>query len=134
MTDLDLSNREPAYLCGRLLAEIEAAQRAAIPGAKATVIDRFYGTASTAPASVFGNLLRGTQAHLGKLKRDRPGAYAGIQRRLEEIMSGLEVFPRTLSLDKQALFVLGYYHQRASNRAAATRARTEREEGIQENA
>jgi len=128
MTDLDLSNREPAYLCGRLLAEIEAAQRAAIPGAKATVIDRFYGTASTAPASVFGNLLRGTQAHLGKLKRDRPGAYGGIQRRLEEIMAGLESFPRTLSLDQQALFVLGYYHQRATDRAASTRARTEREE------
>ena len=134
MTDLDLSNREPAYLCGRLLAEIEAAQRAAIPGAKATVIDRFYGTASTAPASVFGNLLRGTQAHLGKLKRDRPGAYGGIQRRLEEIMAGLESFPRTLSLDQQALFVLGYYHQRASDRAASTRARTEREERLVENA
>ena len=134
MTEVDLSNREPAYLCGRLLAEIEAAQRAAIPGAGATVIDRFYGTASTAPASVFGNLLRGTQAHLGKLKRDRPGAYGGIQRRLEEIMSGLEGFPRTLSLDQQALFVLGYYHQRASDRAAATRARTEREEGVEENA
>ncbi|MEA3407439.1 MAG: type I-C CRISPR-associated protein Cas8c/Csd1 [Chloroflexota bacterium] len=128
MTDLDLSNREPAYLCGRLLAEIEAAQRAAIPGAKATVIDRFFGTASTAPASVFGNLLRGAQAHLGKLKRDRPGTYGGIQRRLEEIMSGLEEFPRTLSLDEQALFVLGYYHQRASDRAAATRARDEQEE------
>jgi len=132
MTDLDLSNREPAYLCGRLLAEIEAAQRAAIPGAKATVIDRFYGTASTAPASVFGNLLRGTQAHLGKLKRDRPGAYGGIQRRLEEIMAGLESFPRTLSLDQQALFVLGYYHQRASDRAASTKARTEREERLAE--
>jgi CRISPR-associated protein Csd1 len=128
MTDLDLSNRDPAYLCGRLLAEIEAAQRAAIPGAKATVIDRFFGTASTAPASVFGNLLRRAQAHLGKLKRDRPGAYGGIQQRLEEIMSGLDGFPRTLSLDEQALFVLGYYHQRASDRAAATRTREEREE------
>lgn len=128
MTDLDLSNRDPAYLCGRLLAEIEAAQRAAIPGANTTVIDRFFGTASTAPASVFGNLLRGTQAHLGKLKRDRPGAYGGIQRRLEEIMSGLEGFPRTLSLDEQALFVLGYYHQRANDRAAVTRVRQKREE------
>ena len=128
MTELGLSNREPAYLCGRLLAEIEAAQRAAIPGAKATVVDRFYGAASTAPASVFGNLLRGTQAHLGKLKRDRPGAYVGIQQRLEEIMSGLQAFPRTLSLDEQALFVLGYYHQRAHDRAAMRAARDKRDE------
>ena len=123
MSELDLSNRTPAYLCGRLLAEVEAAQRAAILGAKATVVDRFYGAASTAPASVFGNLLRGTQAHLGKLKRDRPGAYAGIQRRMEQIMSGLERFPRTLSMNEQAMFVLGYYHQRASDRAAMTAAR-----------
>ena len=130
MMDLDLTNRQPAYLCGRLLAEIEAAQRAAIPGANKTVIDRFFGTASSAPASVFGNLLRGTQAHLGKLKRDRPGTYGGIQRHLEEIMAGLESFPRTLSLDQQALFVLGYYHQRASDRAASTKARTEREERL----
>jgi CRISPR-associated protein Csd1 len=126
MSELDLSNRAPAYLCGRLLAEIEAAQRAAIPGAKATVVDRFYGAASTAPASVFGNLLRGTQAHLGKLKRDRPGAYVGIEQRMEEIMAGLEGFPRTLSLNEQALFVLGYYHQRASDRAAAIAARDAR--------
>lgn len=128
MSDLDLTNREPAYLCGRLLAEIEAAQRAAIPGAKATVVDRFYGAASTAPASVFGNLLRNTQSHLGKLKRDRPGAYAGIQQRLEQIMASLPGFPRTLSLNEQALFVLGYYHQRASDRAAVTAAREGRSE------
>ena len=128
MTKLDLSNRQPAYLCGRLLAEIDAAQYQALGQRNATVIDRFYGTASTAPASVFGNLLRGTQAHLSKLRQDKPGAFAGIQQRLEEIMSGLEGFPRTLSLDDQALFALGYYHQRAYNRHAITEALAARDQ------
>jgi len=128
MKELDLSNREPAYLCGRLLAEIDAAQYQALGQRNATVVDRFYGTASTAPASVFGNLLRGTQAHLGKLRQDKPGAYAGIQQRLEEVMSGLEGFPRTLSLDDQALFALGYYHQRAYHRQAITEALAAREQ------
>jgi len=133
MTELDLSNRQPAYLCGRLLAEIDAAQYQALGQRNATVIDRFYGTASTAPASVFGNLLRGTQAHLSKLRQDKPGAFAGIQQRLEEIMSGLEGFPRTLSLDDQALFALGYYHQRAYNRHAITEALAARDQTSDKN-
>jgi len=120
MEHLEQSTKDPAYLCGRLMAEIEAVQRAAIPGAKATVIGRYFGTASSAPASVFGNLLRGAQAHLDKLRKEKEGAYHGLQAQLEEIMSGLEKFPKTLTLKEQALFSLGYYHQRAADRAAAS--------------
>ena len=117
MVELDVHNVQPAYLCGRLLAVLESAQRAAIPEAKATIVDRYYGTASTAPATVFGMLLQGAQSHLGKLERDKPGAYQAIQQRLEEVMSGLQGFPRVLNLQEQALFALGYYHQRAEHRA-----------------
>ena len=119
MVQLDAYNSQPAYLCGRLLAVLESAQRAAIPEAKATIVDRYYGTASTAPATVFGALLQGAQAHLGKLERDNRGAYLAIQERLEEILAGLQGFPRVLNLQEQALFSLGYYHQRAQNRAGA---------------
>lgn len=119
MSQLDLSNTHPAYLCGRLLAELEQAQRVASPGVKASIVDRYYGTACTAPATVFGALIQNAQAHLAKLERDRPGAYAGIQATLEEILAALGAFPRTLSLNEQSLFALGYYHQRAHNRAQA---------------
>jgi CRISPR-associated protein Csd1 len=119
MVQLEPTNPSPAYQCGRLLAVIEEAQRQAIPGANATVVDRFYGTASSAPASVFGRLLRGVQPHLAKLKRDRPGAYVALQSRLEEIQSNLGAFPRVLGLEEQGLFALGYYHQRAADRAAS---------------
>ncbi len=127
MTELDLANRVPAYLCGRLLAVLERAQTLAIPGANTTLVDRYYGTASSAPASVFGSLMTGTQAHLSKLRRDRPGAHGALQREMEEILVDLPAFPRTLSLHDQALFALGYYHQRAASRARA-RAAGERQE------
>jgi CRISPR-associated protein Csd1 len=121
MVQLDESNDNPAYRCGRLFAVLEQAQRRAVPGINATIADRFFGTASSAPASVFGRLLRGAQPHLAKLQRDRPGAAIALQSRLEEILGGIGAsgFPRTLALEDQGLFALGYYHQRAFDRAQA---------------
>jgi CRISPR-associated protein Csd1 len=119
---LDPGDRRPAYLCGRLLAVLEATQRAALGDVNATIVDRYYGTASSAPASVFPRLLRGAQPHLGKLRRDRRGAFIALENRLMDLMNGqggLTVFPRVLSLPEQGLFALGYYHQRADDRAAA---------------
>ena len=122
MIQLDPDNVDPAYRCGRLLSVLESVQYQAL-GITA-VTDRFYGTASSAPASVFGRLLRGAQPHLTKLQRDKPGAYHALQRRLEEVMAGLRGFPKTLDMEDQGLFALGFYHQRAHDRARA-RARRE---------
>ena len=122
MIQLDETSLDPAYRCGRLLAVLESAQYAAL-GITA-VTDRFYGAASSAPASVFGRLLRGAHPHLTKLERDRPGAYHALQRRLEDVLAGLDGFPKTLDMEAQGLFALGYYHQRAHDRAQA-RARRE---------
>lgn len=118
MAALNPETRSPAYHCGRLLAELEEIQRLAVPGIKATLVDRYYAGASTAPARVFGTLLSGAQAHLGKLRKERPGAHARLAERLEQILAELEGFPATLTLRDQALFSLGYYHQRAHDRAA----------------
>ena len=132
MAQLDPTNATPAYLCGRLLAVLEDIQRAAIPGAKATIVDRFFGTASSAPASVFGRLMRGAQPHLSKLERDNPNAYRALQRRMEEVTTGLDSFPRTLTLEEQGLFSLGYYHQRAHDRAEAKAASERKKAGAAE--
>jgi len=132
MTQLDTGHTNPAYLCGRLFAILEEAQLAALPGAKATIVDRFYGTASSAPASVFCRLLRGVQPHLAKLQRDQPGVYLALQTRLEDVQAGLSGFPRILTLEEQGLFALGYYHQRAYDRAQrkeAVRRKAEAAEG-----
>ncbi|MEW6635681.1 MAG: type I-C CRISPR-associated protein Cas8c/Csd1 [Actinomycetota bacterium] len=130
---LDREHPEAAYHCGRLLAELEALQRAAIPGVKATIVDRYYGSASSTPASVFGTLMRNHQAHIGKLRKERPGVGAAIQDRIGEIAEKIgPVFPSTLSMREQAVFALGYYHQRAHNRAEARAARETREQSNKE--
>ncbi len=130
MVQLDRNNKKPAYLCGRLLAVLEKAQDRAIPGVKAGIVDRFYGTASSAPASVFGRLMRGLQNNLHTLERDEKSTYFALQARLEEIFSGMNGFPRTLTLEDQGLFALGYYHQRADDRAQA-RERSEQRKAAQ---
>jgi len=130
MERLDERNTSPAYLCGRLLAVLESVQKRAIR--KATIVDRFFGTASSAPASVFGRLIRGSQSHLGKIRNENEGAYNALEQRIEKIVAGLDGFPHVLTLEEQGLFSLGYYHQRAHDRASAKAYReknkTEKEE------
>ena len=113
---LDGEDRE-AYACGRLLAELEGIQRAALGRINATITDRYYGAASSTPASVFGMLVGDAQSHLSKLRKTKPGVHSAVQERLEEIMSSLGGYPKTLTMERQGLFSLGYYHQRAQNRA-----------------
>lgn len=121
MAELEMENREPAYLCGRLLAVLEAVQRRALGNPNATIVDRYYGTASSAPASVFGTLLHGAQPHLSKMRKDprSQGAQRALERRMEEVLAPLAGFPKTLTLQEQGLFALGFYHQRAADRRAA---------------
>lgn len=118
----------PAFLCGRLLALVEHAQASALGDPNATVVDRFYGSASSAPASVFGLLLRNMQHHLSKAKDLKPGIHYWIQRDIEEVVSGLTHLPSVLSLKEQGLFALGYYYQRAAN--YRKRERGEPSEGL----
>lgn len=130
MVELDLSNTDAAYCCGRLLAVLAEVQRNAI--GKAAIVDRFYGTASSAPASVFPRLMRGARPHLAKLHRDRSNVAAALEQRLEEITVGIAQFPSTLTLKEQGLFALGFYHQRAYDRAqmkAAGERKRLRDEG-----
>ena len=113
MTQLNPEQREPAYLCGRLLAVLEEIQEKAADGKiNTTIVDRYYGTASTAPATVFGRLIHLSQHHLGKLRSTKWGN-TKYQKKLSEVLGGLDEFPTTLSPQEQGLFALGYYHERA---------------------
>lgn len=132
MERLDPDLRHAAYLCGRIFAIVEAVQRAALGDVNATVGDRYFGAASSSPAYVLGKLVSDAKkAHFGKLRRQNPAAYHALNQRLEEAMEGLGAFPATLTLEEQGRFVLGYYHQRAADRAAA-RARKEHRADAQE--
>ena len=128
MVALEPSHPSTAYHCGRLLAVLEAVQKAALPGVNATVVDRYYGAASSTPATVFGALIRGAQPHLAKLQRDRPGAHVNLQRGLEDVIAQIGDWPPTLALKDQAVFSLGYYHQRAHDRAEFLSRRAARDD------
>lgn len=109
MVMLDPTNTHPAYLLGRLFAILEKIQEEASPGLNATIRDRYYGAASSTPVAVFTTLLRLHNHHLGKLSKGRA---VQMERLVGEIMSGLDDFPRILTLPDQGRFALGYYHQR----------------------
>lgn len=95
------------YRLGRLFAALEKAQKDAIPGAGSTIKDRYYGAASATPRTVFPQLLRLAQHHIQKAE------YGGISdKMIEEIMQKIQSFPANLSLEKQGMFALGYYHQK----------------------
>ncbi len=108
----DIDYPEPAYQLGRLLAVLEAAQYAALGRVNASIVDRYYGAASATPARVFGTLLRNARNHVSDAVKRGKGKW--IEARLNEIMSKLEPnLPKTLKLEDQGRFAVGYYHERA---------------------
>jgi CRISPR-associated protein Csd1 len=121
MEHLDLDRPDVAYRCGRLLAVLEAVQGKAIPGINRTLVNRFLGSAMTSPERVFIPLVKGAEDHLSKLARQsQKGTAVNLQKQLEEIMLGINKFPQTFTSEQQAMFILGFYHQRAHDRKAAT--------------
>lgn len=128
---LNETRPEPAYHLGRLLAVLDDIQ-SSVMKANTTLVDRFYGSMSTTPYAVVGRLIQGSQAHLQKLRKDNEGAYFAKQRELEAVMGRLKDIPaKPLTTPQQALFALGYYHQRAAisagirQRIAVKKARTD---------
>ena len=112
---LDPGNRDPGYLLGRLFAAYEYAQTQALPGLNATIRDKFWGTASATPRAVFPALQRGATHHLAKLRKEKPGLATVIDRRIGDIFEAVEptgLFVATLAPAHQALFAVGYYHQK----------------------
>ena len=109
---LDPDNPNPAYQLGRLFAVLEAAQYAALGNVNASIADRYYGAASATPARVFGTLLRGARGHIADAQRRNKGFW--ITPRLEQIIDRLPAdLPRSLRLEDQGRFAVGYYHERA---------------------
>lgn len=110
---LDEDNENNAYLLGRLFAVLERIQSSAIKGANATITDRYFGTASTVPYSVFPRLLAGSKNHLSKIHKKMPGHAVNLDKDITEIIAKLPPsFPKHFSIESQGRFTIGYYHQR----------------------
>ncbi|CAM3599803.1 type I-C CRISPR-associated protein Cas8c/Csd1 [Deinococcus frigens] len=113
---LDETYPSPAYHLGRLLAVLDDIQHA-VMRANTTLVDRFYGSMSTTPYAVMGRLIQGSQAHLQKLRKENRYRHDEKQALLQSVMTRLsptELPQRPLSIKEQALFSLGYYHQKAA--------------------
>jgi CRISPR-associated protein Csd1 len=118
---LDTTRRSAARNCGELLAVLEEAQgRSSRWRVNATLVDRFYGSASTAPGTILALLVRrATQAHFPKIRKERLG-YDELSKRLEDVMTAIDEaggYPNTLTMREQGEFALGFYHQRAAFRS-----------------
>jgi CRISPR-associated protein Csd1 len=111
---LNPESRDSAYLCGRLFAVFDRLQYLALGGVNAGVVERYYASASVAPALVMGRLFRNAQFHLAKADR---GVAGNVSKDFEAIATALgSQFPGTLDLEGQGRFALGYYHQKAEYR------------------
>lgn len=116
---LNPEHPDPAYHCGRLLALLAALQYSALGDVGAGVVQRYYVAASQAPALTFGRLIANAKNHLQKLE---PGLAKYFDGRIAEVMSPIgDAMDRTLSLERQSVFALGYYQQIAFDRAEKAR-------------
>jgi CRISPR-associated protein Csd1 len=110
---LDERAAEPAYVLGRLFAELENIQVNANPEINSTIKDKYFNAACATPAAIFPVLQKLSQHHLRKLS---PGSKIYHEKLLGSIMDLLNLeknsIPRQLSLEQQGVFILGYYHQK----------------------
>ncbi|MBL8678792.1 MAG: type I-C CRISPR-associated protein Cas8c/Csd1 [Myxococcales bacterium] len=107
---LNPKNTEVSYVLGRLFSVLESLQlQAQGQDLNASIRDKFFASASTTPAAVFGPLLQRAQHHIAKLDN------GAADRELGEVMDLLDgaPLPAVLNLEQQGLFALGYYHQRS---------------------
>jgi len=115
---LDPANTNKGYMLGRLFAVYEEVQRGALGGnVNATIKDKFYGAASATPQKVFRTLDAGSQNHFSKLRKQSPGRAVNLEKLLTSITDlmdpGNDPIPASLNAAEQALFGIGYYHQRS---------------------
>lgn len=109
---LNPDHPHPAYHCGRVLAVLARLQRAALGDVGTGVVQRYYTAASQSPGLILGRLAANAKNHLGKLEG---GLAHWYENQLAEVMSRIgDAAPRTLNLEEQSLFALGYYQQLAT--------------------
>ncbi len=114
-----------AYQSGRLMAILANLQRAALGDVGAGVVQRYYAAASQTPALTLGRLVRNAKNHLAKLEG---GLQFWYENRIAEVMGRIhDAIPRTLDLEQQSLFALGYYQQLAALRAGTGNKESDKE-------
>lgn len=116
--ELNEGHPNPAYQCGRLMAVLAGLQRSALGDVGSGVVQRYYAAASSTPALVMGRITRMSQFHIGKLEGGLANWY---EKKISDIWSNLSNgIPKTLTLEEQSMFAMGYYQQMAEMRKRKT--------------
>jgi len=102
---LNEDSKDISYSLGRLFAVLERIQYFA--NKSSTIRQRYFTSASTTPAVVFPTLLKLSVHHMEKLDNS-----TFFDKLIGNLLSLVDEFPVTLSLEEQGAFILGYYHQR----------------------
>lgn len=109
---LDKDNTNQGYLCGRLFATLEHAQKKSSDDKKSSNIrERYMNAASATPVAVFPTLLNLSIHHVDKLDNKDQVFFEKTKSEIIEKMSS-DGFPTHLNLQDQGRFIVGYYHQR----------------------
>lgn len=114
---LDKENKEVGYVLGRLFAMLERIQEeSAKPRLlNSTIRERYYGSFSSSPIVVLQALINLNKNHLSNLsKNGKVGLKKWFDSELGEIFDLLKPIsiPAHLTLEQQAFFAVGYYHQK----------------------
>lgn len=106
---LDIENNNQAYLCGRLFAVLEKVQIESVKGKELnrTIKDSYFASACANPSTVFPKLIKLSQYHIEKL--DYKPKYKKLTGEIVDKLNG--TFPKTLPLNAQGKFIIGYYQQ-----------------------
>jgi CRISPR-associated protein Csd1 len=100
-----------------------------VPGANATIKDKFYGSALSSPRRTFPVLSKLAEIHMSKIgKKDARNLSGYFQRLIGEITSHLSPsdnpFPIRLTAEEQSFFTLGYYQQTSFRKEKITNDNT----------
>ncbi|MGW3056559.1 type I-C CRISPR-associated protein Cas8c/Csd1 [Streptomyces goshikiensis] len=131
MPQLDKDSTDPAYLCGRLFAVLEAVQGQALPDINTTLRDKYFSAAVAAPSITLRRLFTDSGAHFKRLRRDKPAAGYALETRLLEIYSKVgDDLPGHLTDVQQGRFIIGYAHQRHDDMAQRQAAKERKQAAV----
>lgn len=107
MSEYDSTHKSAAYHCGAAMAVHAAIQNVAMKNVNATIVQRYYSSASQMPALVLGQISRLSAYHLEKIENE------WLRKQYEDTLNEAycaigEKIPATLTLEEQAYFALGY--------------------------
>lgn len=107
MSEYDPKHKSAAYHCGAAMAVHAAIQNVAMKNVNATIVQRYYSSASQMPALVLGQVSRLSAYHLDKIEN------GWLRKQYEDALNGAycaigNEIPATLTLEQQAYFALGY--------------------------